>query len=63
MTHKRKIKGEHNLRYNIKVWHKNDAFDILNKVSKYVTLVHLTDSLGNLNHAISILGYWVFDSN
>ena len=21
------------------------------------------DSLGNMNHAISILGYWIFDSN
>ena len=42
---------------------KNDAFDILNDISEYVTLVQLMDSLGNLNHAISMIGYWIFDSN
>ena len=63
MTNISKIKGEYNLRNNLKVWQKNDAFGILNKVSEYVTLVHLMGSLGNLNHAISIVGYWIFDSN
>ena len=42
---------------------KNDAFDILTNISGYVTLVQLMDSLGNVNHVISILGYWIFDSN
>ena len=63
MTNRMKIKGEHNLRYNLKVWKKNDAFGIINNVSEYVTLVQLMDSLGNVNHAISILRYWIFDSN
>ena len=47
----------------MKIWNKNDDFDIINKISEYVTLVHLIDSLGNVNHAISIVGYWIFDSN
>ena len=63
MTNRRKIKVEQNLRYNIKAWKKNDVFDILKNVSEYVTLVQLMDSLVNVNHAISIVGYWIFDSN
>ena len=27
-----------------------------------VTLVQLMDSIGNVNHAISVVGYWIFDS-
>ena len=40
----------------------NDAFDILNDISENFTFVQLMDSLGNLNHAIIILGHWIFDS-
>ena len=57
------IKGEHHLIYNKKVWHKSDDFDIINNTSEYVTLVKLLDSLENVNHAISIVGYFIFDSN
>ena len=57
------IKGEQNLRYNLKVWHKNYDFDILKNISEYITLVQLMDSLGNVNDAISIVGYWIFDCN
>ena len=46
----------------MKVWQKNDAVDILNNVSEYVTLVKLMDLLGNLNNAIGIVGYCIFDS-
>ena len=63
MSNRRKIKGEQNLRYNLTIWKKNDAFDILNDISENVTLVQLMDSLGNVNHAISILGHWIFYSN
>ena len=63
MTNRRKIRGEHNLRYNLKVWQKNDYFYMLKNVSEYDNLVQLMDSIGNLNHAISIVGYWIFDSN
>ena len=30
---------------------------------EHVTLVQLVDSLGNVNHAIIVVGYWIFDSN
>ena len=32
-------------------------------ISVNVTLVQLMDSLGNVNHAISVVGSWIFDSN
>ena len=42
---------------------KNDSFDIINDISENVTLVQLMDSLGNINHAISIVRSWIFESN
>ena len=41
----------------------SDAFDILNDMSETVPLVQLMELLGNVNHAISIVGYCIFDSN
>ena len=38
-------------------------YKILEDISENVTLVKLTDSLGNVNHAISVFGNWIFDSN
>ena len=63
MKNRIKLKGKQNLQYNLKIWKKNNDFDILNDISEDVTLVQLMDSLVNVNHAISIVGYWIFDSN
>ena len=63
ITNRRKIKGEQNLRYNLTIWKKNYAFDILNDISDMFTLVQLMDSLGNVNNSIIIVGHWVLDSN
>ena len=38
-------------------------YKILEDISENVTLVQLMDSLGNVNHAISGVGNWIFDSN
>ena len=46
MKNRRRIKGEQNLKYNLVIWKKNDAFDILNDISTDVTLVELMESLG-----------------
>ena len=62
IKNRRGIKGEQNLQYILTIWNKNDAIDILNYIGQYVTLVQLMDSLGNLNNAISIVGYWISDS-
>ena len=57
------IKGEKNLIYNLNVWQKKGAFDILNNISEYFTLVQLMDSLVKVNHDIIIVCYCIFDSN
>ena len=62
MTNRMHIQNERHLRYNLKVWHKTDDYDILNNISEYVTLVQLMDSLVNVNCAIIIVGYGVFYS-
>ena len=38
-------------------------YKILEDISENFTLVQLMDLLGNLNHAISVVGNWIFDSN
>ena len=63
MKNRIKIKGEQNLQYNLTIWNKNNDFYILNDIIENITLVQLMNSLGNVNHAISIVGYWIFDSN
>ena len=39
------------------------SFKLLTDISEHVTLVQLMDYLDNVNHAVSIFGYWIFDSN
>ena len=39
------------------------SFDILTDISEHFTLVKLMDYLGKVNHAISVSGYCIFDSN
>ena len=63
MKNKMCHKGDHHLRYNLNKWKKKGCFDILNGISEIFTLVQLTDTIGNVNHAISILSYCIFDSN
>ena len=38
-------------------------FNIFNNTSEHVTLVQLMGYIGNVNHNISVVGYWIFDSN
>ena len=63
MTNRKKLKGEQNLRYNMTICKLNYAFDVLNEISENVSLVHLMDSLENLNRDISKVEHWIFDSN
>ena len=45
------------------IWKKHDSFNTLNDISSDVKVLQLMESLVNANCAISILGYWIFDSN
>ena len=38
-------------------------YKMLEDISAHVTLVRLMYSYGNVNHAISVVGNWIFDSN
>ena len=42
---------------------KKGCFQYKNDISENVTLEQLMDTLGNVNNDISIVGYWIFDSN
>ena len=55
------IKGEPTLYYSLMKYKQTAYYDILKDISENVTLVQLMDSLGNINHAISVVGYWIYD--
>ena len=56
------IKGEPKVHYILKKYKKKGSYDILIDMSENFTLVQLIDYLGNVNHAISVVGYWILDS-
>ena len=56
-------KGDHCIHYKIKKWKIEDNFEILNNISEYVTLVQFMDTVGKVNHSVSIDGNWISDSN
>ena len=37
------------------------SYDIMSGISENINLVNLMDYLGNANHAISVVGYWIFE--
>ena len=48
--------------YSLRKYKQKGSYDILDNTSGNFTLVQLMDSLGNVNHDISVVGYWIFDS-
>ena len=63
LKNENKIKREPKVHYILRKYKKKGSYDILTNISENVTLVQLMDSLENINHAISVVGYWIFDSN
>ena len=57
------MKGEPRVYHSRSKYKKKGSYDILRYISEHVTLVQLMDYLGNVNHAISVVGYWIFESN
>ena len=49
--------------YSLGKYKRMGSYYILTDISEHVTLFQLMESLGNVNHAISVVGYWIFDSN
>ena len=61
---KKKINvGEARMHYNLIKYNKMREYKNLEDISEQFTLVQLMDSLENVNHAISVVGNWIFDSN
>ena len=48
--------GEARVNYNLIKYKKMRVYKILDDISENVTLVQLMDSLGNVNHVISVFG-------
>ena len=49
--------------YSLRKYKKKGSYDILTDISENATLVQLMDSLGYINHTISVVGYCIFDSH
>ena len=49
--------------YNLKKYKQKGSFNNVNNISEHVTLVQLMNSLGNVNHAIRVLGSWILYFN
>ena len=62
LNHKRN-KGESRVHYKLIKFKKMGDYKILEDISANFTLVQFMDSIGNVNHAISVVGSWIFDSN
>ena len=53
----KQIKGKPKVHYSLIKYKNRGSYDILTDISEHVTLVQLMDYLGNVNHAISVVGY------
>ena len=51
------------MHYNLIKYKNKGIYKTLEYISKHVTLAQLMDSLGNVNHSISVIGKWLFESN
>ena len=56
MQNKKRNKGETRVHYSLIKYKKKGEYEILKNISANVTLVQLMGSLGNVNHAISVVG-------
>ena len=56
-------KGKKLLWYGINKCNIKGVLDIIKNSSEKVTLFQLMDTVRNMNHAVSIDGNWIFDSN
>ena len=63
MLNKKRNKGETRVHYKLIKYKKMGDYKILEDISANVTLVQLMDSLGNVNHVISVVGSWIFYSD
>ena len=63
MLNRKRNKGEVRVHYKLIKYKKKYDYKVLEDISANVTLVQLMDSIENVNHAINVVGNWIFDSN
>ena len=63
LKNEKNIEVEQKMYYSLRKYKTMVSFYICTYISEICILVQLMDYLGNLNHAISVVGYWIFDSN
>ena len=63
LKNKKINRDETKVHYNLIKYKKKELYKILEDISNHFTLFQLMDSLGCVNHSISIVGNWIFDSN
>ena len=63
MLNNKRNKGEARVNSQLMKYKKMVDCKVLEDISGNVTLVQLMDSLGNVNHTISVVGSCIFDSN
>ena len=63
MLNRKRKKGETRVNYNLMKYKKMGGYKILDDISANFTLVQFMDSIVNVNHAISVVGSWKFDSD
>ena len=51
------------MNYNLIKYKKKGPNKFLENIGEHITVVQLMNSLINANHAISVVGYNIFDSN
>ena len=57
------VQGEQKFYYSMKIYKTRGSFEIFKYIREHMTLVQLMDSLGNVNHNISVVGFRIFESN
>ena len=63
MLNRKRNKGKARVHYKLIKYKKMGDYKSLEDISENFTLVQLMDSLGNVNHDISVVGSWIFESN
>ena len=63
LKNEKKLKGEPRVYYILRKYKNKLSYYIMTDISENFTSVQLMDSLVNVNHYISIVRYWIFESN
>ena len=63
LKNKKRNVGEARVKYNLIKYKKMHEYNFLGNISENFTLVQFMDSLGNVNHSISVVGNYIFESN